>query len=109
MITPKQFVNEENAKVRRVMLEKYGREKFLNIPSCKKIHTDDWGDLYRNETIRDINNDPYCFVKVVNATPELDGAFKDYILRVHPRCKTAKEAVQSTFPMIPNFSPHIET
>lgn len=37
------------------------------------------------------------------------GTFKDYILRVHPRCRTAREAVQSTFPQIKNFTPGTET
>ncbi len=108
-ITADEIANEENAEVRRCMLERFGRENFLGLPSCKKVHSDDWGDLYRNDEIRDRNGDPYCFVKVVNSTPEPDGTFKDYILRVHPRCKTAFEAVQSTFPRIERFAPAVET
>jgi hypothetical protein len=108
-IIPNEIAGEGNAEIRRVMLEKFGREKFLTLRSCVKAHTDDWGTLYRNNAIRDINDEPYCFVKVVNATPEPDGTFKDYILRVHPRCRTAREAVQSTFPQISNFNPGTET
>ncbi|MBW2003049.1 MAG: hypothetical protein JRI72_00330 [Deltaproteobacteria bacterium] len=107
-ITPNTIFTEKNAEIRRVMIEKFGREKFLSLPTCKKIHTDEWGTLYRNEAIRDINSEPYCFVKVVNSTPEPDGTFRDYILRVSPRCKTAQEAVQSTFPRIENFMPIVE-
>lgn len=36
-------------------------------------------------------------VKVVNSTPELDGSFKDYFLRVPPTMKRARQAVAWTF------------
>lgn len=36
-------------------------------------------------------------VKVVNSTPEPDGQFKDYFLRVPPQMRRAKEAVAWTF------------
>ncbi len=40
-------------------------------------------------------------VKVVNSTPEPDGSFKDYFLRVPPTCQTALEAVAWTFDKTP--------
>ena len=106
-ITPELISKEQNAEIRRCMVEKYGRDRFLKLST--KVHSDEWGELYRNESIRDVNGDAYCFVKVVNSTPEPDGTFKDYVLRVNPKCKTAYEAVASTFPRIPNFSPAVET
>lgn len=108
-ITADRIASEDNAEVRRVMLERFGRDRFVELPECIEVHRDDWGILYRNDIIRDINNDPYCFVKVVNSTPEPDGTFKDYILRVRPNIKTAYEAVQSTFPRIDQFTPSVET
>jgi len=108
-ITAADIAGEPNAEIRRVMLEMFGRERFVDLPECIKVHTDDWGSLYRNDAIRDINGDPYCFVKVLNSTPEPDGTYKDYILRVNPNIKTAYEAVASTFPRIPEFAPAKES
>jgi hypothetical protein len=108
-ITAADIAGEPNAEIRRVMLEMFGRERFVDLPECIKVHTDDWGSLYRNDAIRDINDDPYCFVKVLNSTPEPDGTYKDYILRVNPNIQTAYEAVASTFPRIPAFAPAVES
>jgi len=108
-ITPDEIAKEQNAEIRRVMLEQFGRDKFLQLPTCQKVHSDDYGILYRNNSILDVNGEPYCFVKVVNSTPNPDGTYKDYILRVNPHCQTAREAVQSTFPRIKDFAPAIES
>jgi hypothetical protein len=50
--------------------------------------------LFRKELAGD---EPLVMVKVVNATPEADGSFKDYFLRVPPTVQTAREAVAWTF------------
>ena len=36
-------------------------------------------------------------VKVVNSTPEYDGTFKDYFLRVPPEMTRARQAIAWTF------------
>lgn len=56
--------------------------------------TDEYGSLYRKELRHD---EPLLIVRVTNATPEADGTFKDYFLRVPPHIETAKEAVAWTF------------
>jgi hypothetical protein len=106
-ISAEAIAAERNAETRRALLEMFGREKLL--AHCQKLQSDDWGALYRNAGILDVNGDPYCFVKVANATPEPDGSYKDYILRVAPACETAREAVASTFPRIRDFAPCVET
>ena len=57
------------------------------------LHQDDWGQLYRAEIAGD---EPLVMVKVVNSTPEPDGHFKDYWLRVPPTMQTAHRAVAWT-------------
>ena len=109
-ITVKHIETETNAEVRRVMIERYGQAKYLIDSGAKELHRDDWGILYRKEIP---NDEPLVMVKVVNSTPEPDGHFKDYFLRVqpelrpmlkhglgdHPQKQTALNAVASTFGM----------
>jgi hypothetical protein len=44
-----------------------------------------------------LGDEPLVMVKVRNSTPEPDGAYKDYFLRVPPTMRTAREAVAWTF------------
>lgn len=85
---------EQNAEVRRVMIERYGQAKFLQDAGATQVHADDFGTLYRKEIIGD---EPLVMVKVVNSTPEPDGSFKDYFLRVPPNMERARQAVAWTF------------
>ena len=76
------------------MIELFGQEKFLRDSGAKEVHKDEFGTLYRKELLDD---EPLVMVKVKNATPESDGQFKDYFLRVPPQMKTAHQAVAWTF------------
>mgnify|MGYP001576923680 FL=1 len=93
-VTVKMIEEESNTEVRRVMIEKYGQEKYLLDSKATEIHRDDWGILYKKEMP---NDEPLVMIKVVNSTPEPDGYFKDYFLRVPPTIKRAREAVAWTF------------
>ena len=98
---------EANAEVRRVMIERLGNEKFLKLAGAKSIHQDRCGNLYRIELPGD---EPLVAVEVVNSTPEPDGHFKRYFLRVPPNITRAKDAVAWTFAMKPeDYLPMIET
>ena len=49
-------------------------------------------------------------VKVVNSTPEADGSFKDYWLRVPPTITTAHAAVAWSFSETPaSYAPEVQT
>jgi hypothetical protein len=85
---------ESNAEVRRVKIERFGQERYLTESGAREIHRDDYGTLFRKEMRGD---EALVMVKVVNATPEPDGSFKDYFLRVPPTVLTAREAVAWTF------------
>lgn len=93
-ITVNMIQNESNAEIRRVMLTKYGEARYLEDAGAKLIHEDEFGKLY---SIEIPNDEPLVMVKVVNSTPEFDGTYKTYTLRVKPDCKTAQEAVASTW------------
>jgi hypothetical protein len=97
-ITVKEIESEANVEVRRVMIEKYGQSRFLLDSDAKEIHKDDWGTLYSKEVPED---EPLVIVKVVNSTPEPDGSYRDYFIRVKPDCQTALEAVAWTFDKTP--------
>lgn len=89
---------ESNAEVRRVMVDIYGVANYLQDTNAELIHEDDFGTLYR----KILNDDePIYVVKVINSTPEPDGSYKDYFLRVDPNAygglKTAHQAVASTW------------
>ena len=85
---------ENNVAVRRAMIERYGPERFLTESGAAEIHRDDFGTLFCMAIPED---EPLVMVKVVNSTPEPDGSFKDYFLRVPPTMERAREAVAWTF------------
>jgi hypothetical protein len=93
-ITVRDIETEENAEVRRVKMERFGLARFLRESGAQLIHSDDWGMLYRKKVPGD---EPLVMVKVVNSTPEPDGSFKDYFLRVPPNMERARQAVAWTF------------
>jgi hypothetical protein len=106
-ITVQKIDNESNAEIRRVMLERFGQERFLLESGTKPVHSDEFGTLYFRPLADD---EPLVMVKVKNSTPEPDGSFKDYFLRVPPTAKTAREAVAWTFGMNEKeYQPQIET
>ena len=130
-ITVAKIENESNAEIRRVMVEKYGQERYLIDSKAAIVHEDDFGKLYRKEQLGD---EPLMMVMVVNSTAEPDGSFKNYFLRVHPELRplpprpmteeearnwflkqqpqkfTAHNAVASTFSLRgEEYAPEVET
>ena len=78
------------------MIERYGQDHYLMESKAKEIHRDEFGVLYSKEVSGD---EALVMVKVVNSTPEPDGHFKDYFLRVPPSITCARQAVAWTFGM----------
>jgi hypothetical protein len=106
-ITVKRIETEANAEVRRVMIDRYGPGKYLADSGAVEIHRDDYGIL-RGKDVP--NDEPIVMVEVVNATPEPDGSMKNYMLRVPPTVKTAREAVAWTFgKTAEEYEPAMET
>jgi len=84
----------KNVEQRRVIIKRYGQQRYMEKLGLKPVHRDDWGELYKAPVPGD---EDLTMVKVVNNTPEKDGTYKDYWLPVPPSMKTAKEAVAWTW------------
>ena len=89
-ITVDKIRDEQNAEVRRVMIDQYGQARYLSDSGAEHVHSDGYGDLYRANIPDD---EPLVMVKVVNSTPEPDGTYRDYFIRVPPDVETAEQAV----------------
>lgn len=94
-LTVDEIMEEDNAEVRRVMIERFGEDRFLEKSNAKLVHQDEMGELYRVDFPDD--RDPWCAVRVRNGTPESDGTFRYYAIPVPPDVTTAHEAVAWTF------------
>jgi hypothetical protein len=93
-VTLDQILTEENAERRRILLDMFGEERFVRESGAQVVHRDKYGTLLQHSFNMD---EPLTMVRVRNSTPEPDGSFKDYYLRVPPTMTTAKEAVAWTF------------
>ncbi|MFJ9320047.1 DUF6745 domain-containing protein [Streptomyces globisporus] len=93
-LTPERIRAEENAELRRVMLEYYGYDRYLSESGAEPVHRDETGILWR---IALDGDEDVVMVEVVNSTPEPDGTNRTYWLRVPPTTRTAKDGVAWTF------------
>jgi len=91
-------IKEHNVELRRVMMQRYGHRRLLHDAGAALLDESEWGKLWRLEVEDD---EPLVMVEVVNATPEPDGSFRDYFLRVNPGCRSALDAVAWTFNQLP--------
>lgn len=92
--TAEDIEREDNVEIRRLMTEMYGIGRYITDRELKAVHLDNFGVLYREVILGD---EPLVVVQVKNATPEPDGSFKSYFLRVPPETRTAHEAVAWSF------------
>ncbi|GAA0963668.1 DUF6745 domain-containing protein [Actinocorallia libanotica] len=93
-LTASRILAEENAELRRVMLEHFGYDRYLADIGARPLHQDETGVLWRIDLPGD---EPVVMVEVVNSTPEPDGTRRTYYLRVPPRTRTARAGVAWTF------------
>ncbi|WP_318209795.1 DUF6745 domain-containing protein [Streptomyces sp. SJL17-1] len=106
-LTPERIREEENAELRRVMLEYYGYDRYLASSGARHQHRDETGVLWRIELADD---EDVVMVEVVNSTPEPDGSHRTYWLRVPPATRTAREGVAWTFGLHPDvYEPLVQT
>lgn len=89
-------VQLRNVLARKEAIERIGFHTFIKKGVARLIDADpEFGELYQlpGET----PSEPMILLKVVNSTPDPDGTFSDYYLRVPPEMKDAREAVRWTF------------
>jgi Domain of unknown function (DUF6745) len=89
------LVRTRNLELRRQLLDRIGYERFLDIADASLVQQDDYGKLWQTDLRLD--GEPLRVVEVVNATPEPDGTYRRYFLRVPPDTETAHAAVAWTF------------
>ncbi|MEV4011605.1 DUF6745 domain-containing protein [Nonomuraea angiospora] len=93
-LTVERIREEENAELRRAMLEHFGLDRYLAESGARPVHSDETGVLWRVELSDD---EPLVMVEVVNSTPEPDGTSRTYFLRVPPWVQRARQGVAWTF------------
>lgn len=99
--------DEPNVEARRFMIDMYGLDNFIRDAKARKIDDDKYGKLYIRELLDD---EPIVLLEVLNSSPEPDGTYKTYFLRVPPHCRTSREAVAWTFGLRPEqYNPLKET
>ena len=121
LITISRIHGEATKEVRRAMIERYrhgeeihGAAAFIRDAGAERLdHDERYGTLWRrrfrgNEFVQ--GDEPIVMIEMVKRTPEPDGSFKRYWLRVPPKTRTAREAVAWTFNMpAERYAPEIET
>jgi len=94
------ILGESNAEVRRVMIERFGAGRLMTEANGLLVDEDldELGHprrLWRLD-LRD-DPEPLVMVELVNSTPEPDGEFRRYMLRVPPGTRSALEGVAWTW------------
>lgn len=106
-LTSKRIDEERNIELRRAFIDKFGMAKYLRETTAGIRDQTEAGTLYLKQLPGD---EPIAVVRVKNSTPESDGSFKEYFLRVPPTMKTVQEAIAWTFGMKPGeYNPEIES
>ncbi len=90
-ITSKQILAEQNAEVRRVMIERVGIERFVRESGAREVHPHEMGRLFEI----DLPGDPDRVLKAVQV--ECPSTGRLYFLRVPPAIDRADDAVAWTF------------
>ena len=81
-LNAEQIARIDNQELRRVALERLGWQRFLETADAELRAQDDYGKLWSTQ-IR-LDGERAQVVEVVNATPEPDGSYRRYFLRVPP-------------------------
>lgn len=91
-------LEERNVERRRLLVEAVGFEALARAAGGgEPAQQDDYGRLWRLGRLLD--DEELVTVEVVNSTPEPDGSYRHYFLRVPPDIETARAAVAWTFEM----------
>lgn len=105
-LTIDQIEKEVNAEVRRIMVERFGREKFLKESGAKVVSLDFGGTLY----LKEIRGEQIKMLELINSTPEPDGTSRMFYLRVPPDVKSVKQGVAWMHGLTEDqYHPEVET
>ena len=96
LLSATEIEKENNLEIKRVMLEIYTLERYLEEANAELIERNDdphIGELYCIPQ----EDENMVLLKVLNSTMENDGTYKTYVIRVPPDMKTARQARAWTF------------
>jgi hypothetical protein len=98
---PEMVFTIPNLTTRRNVLEKMGGadvliQQLIKQGKAKKLQQDDFGTLWRLD-FPDLQDSHMRYVEVVNSSPNEEGEYDHYYLRVPPDTRTAKAGVAWTF------------
>jgi hypothetical protein len=106
-ITLERIRDERDVRTRRVLVERYGPDRYLREAGGEVVQRDHCGNLWRAELPGD---EPLVMIEVRNATPEPDGSRRTFWLRVPPQVLTALEGVAWSFDLPPErYRPRVQT
>ena len=97
-LTAAQIDAETNAEVRRVMVDRFGRARYMRETQAILVHElpDNYfirglqgAKLYRKDRADD---EPLIMLAMQNSTPEPDGSIKEYMLQIEPTAYGGKAA-----------------
>lgn len=99
------YINSQwNQERKRVLLERFGVDKWLKAMHAKCIAEDECGKLWQIEGftaprpwMQHQNREAVQYVEVVNGSPEPDGEYRKFFLRVPPHITTPKAGVAWTY------------
>jgi hypothetical protein len=106
-VTGTDWLYEGNVEVRRAIAERMGYAWLLERCAATKIAVDEYGTLWR---LPHPVEGTIALVDVVNSTPEPDGSFRRYVLRVPPDQTVPRDAIGWTFGLPPGaYGPTVMT
>src|SRR5262249_44281088 len=73
------LVRTPNLERRRLLLDRIGYDRFLEITDAKLLQQDDYGKLWRPSL--SVDQEQLRVVEVTTSTPEPDGSYRRYFLR----------------------------
>ena len=86
--------SETNTEVQRLMIERFGHERFVRESGAEELQRDDFGTLYALPGGEKV-------VKVINSTVNPDGSANEYWIPVPRATASAHEAVAWSFGLTP--------
>lgn len=113
-ITVKLIDEQQNMELRSAMLDLVGMERYLIESNARELdrYTDSRGEpviLYHRAMSRSREEDIYALM-MTNHSPEPDGTFKKYVIRVPPTMRKAKAAMAWSYGLEEDqYDPMIET
>lgn len=107
-ITVTMIQEQNNPEVRRVMMKRYGVQRYMIDAGAEVIDESEHGILYRLDS--PTQREPLVMVCIKNTLPDANGKFRCAMVRVPPRTRTALEAVAWSFGLSPDeYQPVMET